>query len=247
MKTVGVFLLCCWSLALSGKVKARKLAKMAPVCIKWVSELKGDFSFKNKWNYPEGIDRNDIGQLICDGICPEGVQEMQDSMGRIYPDSMAAFYALVDTTHLFRSIDCTAWCYEWGGTDYIQVMLKRGNALKQPTQKDNCIVKRQGIKISSNDTVFCSTTATASTHCNLEIVMHSDSCWASIQLKSINSNGNSAGEEQFFCSKGYINIDHFLFVKGILKAEFSFTFEHNRKSEKMYWRGRIYQQMQTVE
>ena len=40
-----------------------------PIKIKWVQNLKGDFSFKNKWSYPEGVDKNKYGQLICDGLC----------------------------------------------------------------------------------------------------------------------------------------------------------------------------------
>ena len=34
-----------------------------------ITDENGDFSFKNKWSYPEGVDKNKYGQLICDGLC----------------------------------------------------------------------------------------------------------------------------------------------------------------------------------
>ena len=42
----------------------------APIEIKWVSNIKGDFSFNTKWSYSEGIYKNEFGQLSCHGFCP---------------------------------------------------------------------------------------------------------------------------------------------------------------------------------
>ena len=85
--------------------------------IQWVDNLPGDFSFSKKWDYPEGIYKNEFGQLSCDGICQEEVYAMMDSAGKIYKDSLAAFYKIVDTAHQYHSIKADAWCYEYAGTD----------------------------------------------------------------------------------------------------------------------------------
>lgn len=74
--------------------------KDAEIKIQWVDDLKGDFSFRTKWSYPEGIYKNKFGQLSCDGFCPEGTESLKDNEGRIYTDSLTKFYQLVDTTPL---------------------------------------------------------------------------------------------------------------------------------------------------
>ena len=78
--------------------------KAGQIKMEWVEELEGDYSFAKAWDYPEGVYKNAHGQLSCDGFCPPATDAMKDSTGRIYKDSLPAFYALVDTTHRFHSL-----------------------------------------------------------------------------------------------------------------------------------------------
>jgi len=198
-----------------------------PVMIKWVSGIKGDFSFRKKWSYDEGIYRNRFGQLDCDGNCPEGLENMKDKRGRILKDSLRAFYKILDTSHYYHSIECDAWCYEWAGTDFIDVVKK------------------------SPDSFFCSTLYNAGTHCLLQMVIVGDTCYTCIFLNSVvsrhyDSNGVAwGGRSWYYCTAGSITIDKDLWNKGILKASFSFNFEHKEDPKvPIYWNGKIYSKMQ---
>jgi hypothetical protein len=213
MKSVIFF--CSLLLGANLSIGQSKTAVM-PVNIKWVTSVKGDFSFVKKWSYPEGVERNEYGQLSCDGFCPQEVYAMIDSTGKIIRDSLAAFYKIVDTSHQLHSIECKAWCYEWAGTDFIEAIHKTA------------------------DTVYCYTLLNAATHCSLQINIVGNSCFASIDLNSI-VNGGSA---KYNCTNGYITIDKILWEKGIVKAVFSFNFEHKENPKKpIYWKGKIFTKM----
>ena len=184
-----------------------------PVKIVWASNLKGDFSFTKKWSYPEGVYKNEYGQLSCDGLCPPEIDKMIDSRGKIYKDSLKSFYKYVDTTHLQHTISYDAWCYEWGGTDFIEVYRK------------------------SNDTVFCRTLTNVATHCSLELTIKDDYCVAVIDLVSIVAGGNA----KFYCTNGSVIIDKDLWKQSILKATFNFNFDHPENPKKpIFWKGNIY-------
>lgn len=179
----------------------------------WVNELKGDFSFKDKWDYAETTFKNEKGQLVCDGICPEACDRMKDSTGTIIKDSVSAYYKLIDTTHVFNSIACDAWCYEYAGTD--RVMVLRKNA----------------------DTVFCSTECSPATHCSLNLLIVGKECTPKINLVSVKPNGKAV----FFVTQGHITIDRLMWEKGILKAEFDYLFDDPEARQKqVYWKGKIY-------
>jgi hypothetical protein len=183
------------------------------VKIKWVSSIKGDFSFVNKWSYPEGIELNEYGQLSCDGFCPPEAYTMIDSTGKIFKDSLTAFYKVVDTSHQSYSIQCKAWCYEWAGTDFIEAIQK------------------------SVDTVYCYTLLNAATHCSLQLNIVGDNCFAIIDLNSIVKGGSA----KYNCLNGYITVDKNHWKKGILKAVFSFNFENKENPNKpIYWKGKIF-------
>lgn len=187
-----------------------------PIKIKWVDHLSGDFSFKNNWSYPEGIYKTEFGQLSCDGIYPSEIEGMKDSTGRIYKDSLIAFYNIIDTSHLAHSIQGKAWCYEYNGADFIEVTRL------------------------SNDSVHCFTLTNISTHCSLNIDIHRNSCSASIDLNSISNSGHTI----FHCIQGSIIIDKSLWSKGVMKAVFSFDFEHKENpKESMFWKGKIYSEI----
>jgi len=174
--------------------------KSVPVSVNWVNNLAGDFTFHKKWSYPENVFKNEFGQLNCDGECPEEITKMEDKHGKILKDSLPAFYKLVDTTHQFHSILCKAWCYEWAGTDYMEVSQK-------------------------NDTTYCYTLTNAATHCSLQLVILNNYCLATVDLKSIVPGGDAT----FYCNNGYITIDKTLWNKGILKADFSLNFDNKEK------------------
>lgn len=185
----------------------------APIKILWVKSLKGDFSFKNKWSYPEGVYRNEHGQLSCEGLCPTEAYAMMDSTGRIIKDSLTAFYTIVDTSHQKHTIDCKAWCYEWAGTNFIDVIKK------------------------SSTNIYCSTLLNAATHCSLQLDLLGDTCYSKIDLNSMVKGGSSI----YYGTNGYITIDKTLWKKGVMKALFSFNFAHPENPKKpIYWSGKIY-------
>jgi hypothetical protein len=193
-----------------------KCASPVPISIQWVDELRGNFSFRYRWNYPESVFKNRFGQLTCDGNCPPGIDVMKDDEGRIFKDSLKAFYAIVDTSHQYHSIACDAWCYEWAGTDYIDV-------------------------IRDGDSIHCATACNMATHCSLHLDFVKDKCYPFIDLISIVNGGNAV----YPCTGGNLKIDKTLWTKGIMKAEFSFHFEHKENPQQpIYWKGRIYTRME---
>jgi len=204
-----------WGQNSKGTVKSASL----PITIKWVDNLQGDFSFANNWSYPEGVYKNEFGQISCDGLCPAEIEVMKDSTGRIYEDSLHAFYEFIDTTHQMHSINCEAWCYEWAGTDFIEVFRK------------------------SENSVNCFTMTGIDTHCSLNIEIIGDTCYAVIELKSI----DQGGDVNFYCTSGYITINKKYWTEGIMQAEFSFNFEHIENPKKpIYWKGKIYAKIKTT-
>ncbi|HEU4496717.1 MAG TPA: hypothetical protein VFR70_06665 [Flavobacterium sp.] len=189
-------------------------ARSGEIEISWIGDLAGDFSFTKNWDYPEGIYKNNFGQLSCSGLCPPETAKMQDENGKIYEDSLEAFYKLVDTTHQFHSIQSDAWAYEWAGTDFATAT-----------------------KIHP-DTTVCFTHASAATHSNLILTIAKDKCIPVIEL---NSAAGPAETKRYTCKSGQIEIEMKSWKKGILKASFGFVFNHaENPSRPMYWKGKIY-------
>jgi hypothetical protein len=182
--------------------------------ISWKNNISGDFSFKENWEYPEGIYKNDFGQLSCDGLCPSEIDRMVDENGRIYNDSLVVFYQKVDTSHQFHSIQSDAWCYEWAGTNFATA------------------------KKLNNDTIICFTKNNSATHCSLNLILTNNKCIPTIKLNSI---VNSTGIKTYTCKSGQIEIDKKLWDKGIIKSKFEFIFDHKENPNKpMFWKGKIY-------
>lgn len=206
-----LFLFSSCSFAQQQHIAAKDSA--LPVKITWMPRLNGNFSFRDQWSYPEGIDVNEFGQLSCAGFWDPGVAVMMDSTGKIFKDSLAAFYRIVDTSHQFHSISSDAWCYEWGGTDFIEVVRK------------------------STNHVYCSTLLNAATHCSLQLDIVDGNCFAMIDLNSVVKGGSA----QYYAFKGSIRIDKILWHQGIMKAVFNFQFTHRENPQKpIYWKGKIY-------
>jgi hypothetical protein len=120
---------------------------------------------------------------------------------------------LVDTTHQPHTLQSEAWCYEWAGTDFI-------HAAKTNT-----------------DTIKCYTLTNAATHCSLQLAIVNDVCKPIIELISV----AKPGRQLYFCKGGQIQMDKQLWTKGVLKANFDFTFHHpENPTQPMYWKGKIY-------
>jgi hypothetical protein len=190
-----------------------------PIKIEWVDNLIGDFSFIGKWTYPEGIYKNEFGQLSCDGLCPPEINVMIDSTGHIYKDSLKAFYKIVDTTHQTYSIQCEAWCYEWAGTNSIVAIQK------------------------NKDTIECNTACNTATHCCLHFYIINDICYPEVELKSIVANKSM----NYPCKNGYIKIDKEILKKGIIKADFDMNFENKENPKQpIFWKGKIYTKIKSL-
>lgn len=195
--------------------------KSTPIPIKWIDNLTGDFSFSNLWDFPNGVEVKQDGRAGCsdDGFCPERCYAMLDSNGIVLEDSVKIFYQLLDTTHQVHSIQCDAWCYEWDGTDFIDVLRK------------------------TKDSVQCSTACGILTHCSLLLGITNNICFATIELNSIVDKGSAT----YYCTDGSISIDKNLWQDGIMKAEFNFNFKNNENPKKpIYWKGKIYAKIKTI-
>lgn len=188
-----------------------------PITIKWVNDLPGDFSFSKNWSYPWGAEKKGDGSVGCadGGFCPERCQKMLNKYGKIPKDSVKIFYQLLDTTHLFHSIECEAECYEWAGTDFMEVYR------------------------TSKDSFYCHTMCDIATHCSLKLEIVKDTCYAIIDLKSVAPDGDAT----YYCTSGFITIDKKSWEKGIMKAEFSFNFKPKNPKDPIYWKGKIYSEI----
>jgi hypothetical protein len=189
--------------------------QMDSVSIVWTDSLVGDFSFAKKWSFPLGVEQKGDGKAGCadGGFCPQRCYGMLDKNGLVLKDSVAIFYSLLDTTHVYHTIKCNAWSYQYAGTDFISVKRK------------------------TNDTVSCYTLCDVATHSSLQFELANGYCYPKLVLKSI-VRGNDA---VFLGKKGTISIDRNAWAKGILKAVFHFDFDHqNTHEQNMYWSGIIY-------
>ncbi len=187
-----------------------------PIAITWRSKLAGDFSFTQKWEYPEGIERLPDGRPGCadGGFCPPRAQAIQDERGYIPKDSLVVFYSLIDTTHRHHSIQGTTNCYEYAGTHQLKARRNAAGTLTAETETN------------------------IATHCSLQMRFLGDTCLPVIVLNSIVGPNAS---RTYAAAGGTIQIDSNAWDKGILKAAFSFVFEHPEHPQNpLYWKGKIY-------
>lgn len=205
----GIVIFLTLSLAFQQKSADTSFQKIP---IHWVTDLEGDFSFKEQWDYPEGVYHNSFGQLSCDGICPIEIESMKNSHGKIYEDSLPAFYQLVDTTHQFHSLSSETRQYEYFQCHLITFKELNGEVIGQ----------------SENN---------ISTHSRLHLQLQGDSCRAWVDFNSI----RDLGEHIFPLAEGSISIDQTLFEKGIVKATFDFKFENTLDVDQaLFWKGKMY-------
>jgi hypothetical protein len=214
MRLVKLLVLTIFTMLASCNSTENKIEK-GHIPIQWVNSIEGNFSFVQQWDYQEGIYKNEFGQLVCDGLCPEGIENKMDDKGKIIKDSIAAFYKLVDTTHISHSLQCEAWCYEYAGTNAVNIL-------------------------KNKDTIECYSQQNAATHCSLKLkIIHAD-CTPTIELTSITANGSKS----YPCNGGTISIDKTLWNKDTMKAIFNFTFDHpENPKQTMFWKGKILQKI----
>ncbi|MBM1107038.1 hypothetical protein JQC67_12875 [Aurantibacter crassamenti] len=198
---------------LSCKTTVKETDANRKLKIEWLENLEGDFSFKDTWSYPEFIYRNAHGQLSCDGDCPTVIDQMKDESGKIYEDSLQAFYSIIDTTHVFHSLHSVNKMYEYSGTDFIEFKRTSGGIIKGK---------------SANN---------VSTNSSLLLEIQNDSCSVWVDFNSI----RDLVHHVFPLEKGTIKIDKKLFETGTLKAVFDFNFDNTvESSKKLFWKGKIY-------
>ncbi|MFT5821684.1 MAG: hypothetical protein ACI8ZM_002938 [Crocinitomix sp.] len=180
--------------------------------LQFVQNLDGDFSFTKNWDYDWGVYVNQYGQLSCDGFCPDRAYEMKVD-GKIPEDSLAAFYQLVDTSHLHHTMSSVALMYEFTGCDYIYI--KRDSM--------NRIVGETGITPGTHSTL------------NFEIEKGQCEIWA-------HYNSISAQKPRNFPLKsGFIKLDLGAYEVDTIKAQFDLTFQNTLESDMaLTWKGLIY-------
>lgn len=193
------------SIALSSKAQTHKTIWQDTVC--------GNFSFVEKWHYDINVFRSQPwGELVCDFICDERLDNMKDSTGKIIPDSMGIYYTLLDTSHIYNSIACEGWTYGFAGTDDI-VVIRNGNGY-------NCYTLCNGGMYSS---------------LNLNIADTGSKIWIKFTSPARGGSGN------FDCNGGYIYLDKSELKNNRLKARFDLTFyNHFNPNQQMYWKGYIF-------
>ena len=217
MKIKFVILLFLVLIGVSFNTFKKETDSILKIKIEWVNNFKEDFSFKEKWNYPEFVYRNKFGQLSCDGNCPIQIDRMKDEFGKIYADSLQAFYKIVDTTHIFHSLKSENIMYEYSGTNFIEFK-----------KLENGIIKGNSLN-------------NVSTNSSLSLELQNDSCSSWVVFNSI----RDLGKNVFPLKNGTIKIDKILFDRGVIKAVFDFKFKNTLESKKeLFWKGQIYSKIE---
>lgn len=218
MKIKFIIISLLFLIGISCKTIKKETDSTHKIKIEWTKNLKEDFSFKEKWNYPEFVYKNKFGQLSCDGDCPIGIDRMKDDFGKIYQDSLQAFYKIIDTTHIFHSLKSENRMYEYSGTDFIEFKKQK-----------NGIIKGESIN-------------NVSTHSRLILELQNGMCTSYVTFNSI----RDLGINHFPLKSGTIRIDKTLFENGIIKAIFDFKFENTLESDKdLFWKGKMYNKINT--
>ncbi|QWX83001.1 hypothetical protein H0I23_11070 [Cellulophaga sp. HaHaR_3_176] len=216
MKIKSVIILLLVLIGHSCKTAVKKTNTNRKIKIEWTENLEGDFSFKENWSYKESIYKNSHGQLSCDGDCPPEIDQMKDESGKIYKDSLQAFYTIIDTTHINHSLQSENKMYEYSGTDFIEFQ-----------KVENEIIKGK----SANN---------VSTNSSLIIEIKNDFCSVWVDFNSI----RDLGQNIFPLENGTIKIDRKLFKKGTLKAVFDFKFKNTLEPKKaLFWKGKVYSEI----
>lgn len=189
----------------------------AQVDFRWVDSLDGDFSFTENWDYPEGVYVNQWGQLSCDGFCPMEIDKMKDDQGRLFDDSLSAFYSIVDTTHRYFTHEGIVRTYEYGECNHAFAKVLNGKMHVQ-------------------------TEVNVSTHTSLHIVFDAEvKLETEFKIYLIYNSIRNTKPIVYLARSGDLEISKKMFKEGIVKMSFDLKFEdisNNPKFEQT-WNGKI--------
>lgn len=209
----GLFLLMFAFVSYQNSGVSHSETKSKSIPITWKKEISEDFSFTEDWSYPEGVYRNQYGQLSCDGFCSNGIDAMTDSTGRIYKDSLDAFYSLVDTTHQYHNFVADGFMYEWAGSN--QILFER----------------------TENEIIHGYSAFNAATHNSIHFEIQGDSVSSWLEYVGI-VDGNI---HRFLLKEGQFELDKKLFRKGWIKAKFNMEYvNHLEELVPLSCEGKIY-------
>ena len=192
MKTLSLLVTCL--LCLSNTARAQ-------VHISWVDTVRGDFSFTEKWEYPENVELKADGRPGCadGGFCPTDCYGMMDSNGIVLPQYARQFYKLLDTTHQYYSLYvmfAEPGPPEWAGRNYMDAVYSKNK--KHVSAYSICNV---------------------ATHSSLQFEFENDSCRVYLKLNSIMPDADTVMQ-----GRAIVAIDKTLWEKGIFKAAFKVMF-----------------------
>jgi hypothetical protein len=183
------------------------------ILIQWQDTLPGDFAFSDQWSYTDGIlkDANNVFQCVYN--CHPRIENMYSIAREIKPDSLPAFYSLIDTTHYDHTFQGNVSSYEFDKTHFI-----------------TCIKNEAGF-------INCFTNTNKTNHSNLRFSLINNKCLPTVQLSSSDKN---LGFKIFKLQSGKILIDRSAFSQGVLKAKFDFTFINTIDPKKpITWKGEL--------
>ena len=207
--SIGFIISCSVSSTIPKDQKTTEIQGYS-ILISQFDDLKGDFSFSNKWEYAEGIELNDYQQIIC-SKCPSRAGKMLDRRRKIASDSMDIFYTLIDSTRHYYSLDSRCSLTDMRDVKFISVK-KYGDFSLEGMAK-------------SND----------SSNCSLFFRIKDDYIISWIYVKSKNNES-----EIYPMKDGKFFLDQGAFDKGILKANFSFVYYNKKNSLKaLFWSGKM--------
>lgn len=191
---------------------------IAQVAFAWKDTINADFSFTENWDYPEGVYLNEWNQLSCDGLCPPEIERMKDENGRIFDDSLTAFYSYIDTTHRHFTHEGIVRAHEYGDCNYADVE-KRDKKLYVYTEMN------------------------VGTHSSVQIEFFPDP-GSKIPFKAYliyNSIGSSNGPISYAATGGTIEISSKALRNGILQMRFDLEFPYFSDSSdvRQTWKGKI--------
>lgn len=181
--------------------------------VHWKERLIGDFSFTSDWSYEDNVFKNQFGELTCEVDCSERLSAMLDEDGRIFPDSIEAYYSLFDTTHFYHTLASEAFAYEWVGSDFATAVR----------------TSPRSIEVFSHINV--------GTHSSLVLRVTGSTCVPIVELNSI----TPLGRVDFSCTGGRVEFEQVAWDSGMVRAEFDLTFNNPiSPDEPLSWKGRIF-------
>lgn len=179
--------------------------------ISWFNDLKGNFSFAQKWSFAENVGLNDAQQIACINNCSKQIEAMTDRNGLIKSDSLDAYYKIIDSTRHYHTIESRCTIEGWKPTNFIKIRKYGDFAIEGHTITDSV------------------------SKCSLCFRISNDQLTAWVYKKM-----DGGGTKIIRANGGKIFLDELAFSKGFFKATFSFTFEAEINSFKaLFWSGKI--------